>query len=176
MGQPDLSIPHTEQGAIRLKLIMLSTPGIHSQLTIRRATQKEVIQAFIQGRKSRLDVIVDMNDEKDDSNFIAEDFLACFMAAAQAAARWSSLNLISPPPHGEYHSLQILQPLGRLKTVKVACGLGGFFEQLMTAISRSVSPNFTTMILADESRCSTPPEHLPPATLSSHRHKPPRDD
>ena len=91
----------------RWHAIILSTPGLHSQLTIRRATQKEAVQAFIQGRKTRLGVIVDMNDEGDGSNFDAENFHACFMAAIQAAYRWSSLNLISPPPHGEYKDVQI---------------------------------------------------------------------
>jgi len=133
----------------RWHAIMLSTPGIHSQLTIRRSTQKEVVQAFIQGRKSRLDVRVDMNDEMDDSDFNPENFFACFMTAAQASSRWSSLNLISPPPHGEYKALQTLQPLERLETFKVGHGLGKFVEPLMTAISRSASPNLTIMGLAD---------------------------
>jgi hypothetical protein len=45
--------------------VMLSTPGIPSTLRIRRATQKEVIQTFLQARTRWLiDVIVDMNDEK----------------------------------------------------------------------------------------------------------------
>ena len=33
--------------------IILSTPGIHTQLWIRRATKKEVVQACINGRKTR---------------------------------------------------------------------------------------------------------------------------
>jgi hypothetical protein len=129
--------------------IMLSTPGIPSPLTIRKVTQKEVIQAFIQGRKLRLDVRVDMNEEKDGSYFNAESFHACFMAAAQAASRWTSFNLISPPPHGEYKAMQILQPLVRLQSFKAARGCGGLLEPLMTAISRSASPNLTIMELAD---------------------------
>jgi len=133
----------------RWNSIILSTPGIHSQLTIRRATQKEVVQAFIHGRKSRLDVTVDMDDEKDGSDFNAENFLACFMAAAEGASRWSSLRLISPPPHGEYNVLQIVQPLERLKVINVARGFGKFLEQLITAISNSSSPNLTTVVLAD---------------------------
>src|SRR5258706_8023958 len=100
--------------------VILSTPGLHSQLRIRRASQKEVVQAFIQGRKTRLGVTVDMNDEGDGSDFDAENFHACFMAAIQAASRWSSLNLISPPPHGEYQDLQILQPLTHLESIKFA--------------------------------------------------------
>jgi len=131
----------------RWHAIILSTPGIHSKLTIRRATQKEAVQTFIQGRGSRLDVRVDINDEKDGSDFNAESFLACFMAAAQAASRWSSFNLISPPSYGEYTGLQILQPLVHLKSFKVAGGFDGFLEPLMTALSRSASPNLTTIHL-----------------------------
>ena len=129
--------------------IVLSTPGLHSQLRIRRATQKEVVQTFIQERKTRLGVIVDMNDEGDGSEFHVETFYACFMAAVQAASRWSSLTLISPPPHGEYKDLQILQPLTHLESVKFACGFGAFLEPLMTAISKNVPPNLTEMVLAD---------------------------
>jgi hypothetical protein len=129
----------------RWHAIILSTPDIHSQLTIRRATQKEVVQEFIQGRKSRLDVTVNINE----GDFNAENFHACFMAAAQAASRWSSLNIISPPPHGEYTNLQVLQPLTHLKSFRAAGGFDGFLESLMTAISRGASPNLTIMELAD---------------------------
>ena len=129
--------------------IILSTPGIHSRLTIRRATQEEVVQAFIQGRKSRLYVRIDMNDEKDGSDFNAGNLHACLRAAARAANRWSSLHLISPPPHGEYKALQILQPLVYLESLKLACGFGEFVEPLMTAISRSASPNLTTVHLEE---------------------------
>src|SRR5258706_4586924 len=139
--------------------IILSTPGLHSQLRIRRATPKEVVQTFIQGRKTHLGVIVDMNDEKDGSDFNAENFHASFMAAIQAASRWSSLNLISPPPHGEYKGLQILQPLTHLESIKFACGTGEFFEQLVIAISKNTAPNLTAMGLADPAAvlCLTQP-------------------
>ena len=133
----------------RWHAIILSTPSIHSQLTIRRATQKEVVQAFIQGRKSRLDVMVNMSDEKDGNDFNPENFLASFTAAAQVASRWSSLNLISPPTRGKYKALQILQPLVHLESFKLASGFGEFVEPLMNAISRSASPNLTTMDLGD---------------------------
>ena len=133
----------------RWHAIVLSTPGIHSRLSIRRATQKEVVQLFIQSRKSRLVVRVDMNDGEHGSEFNADNFHASFIAAAQAASRWSSLRLISPPPHGEYKHLQILQPLVHLKTVTVGHGFGKFFDQIMTAISRSTAPNLTTMHLED---------------------------
>ena len=129
--------------------VILSTPGLHSQLTIRRATQKEVVQTFIQGRKTHLGVIVDMDDEQDGSDFNAENFHASFMAAIQVASRWSSLNLISPPPHGEYQDLQILQPLTHLESIKFACGSGEFFEQLVIAISKNTAPKLTAMGLAD---------------------------
>ena len=129
--------------------IVLSTPGILSQLRIRRATQKDVVQAFIQGRKTRLGVTVDVNDEGDGSDFNPENFHASFMAAIQAASRWSSLNLVSPPPHGEYKDLQILQPLTHLESLRLACGFDEFFELLIIAISRNALPNFTAMVLAD---------------------------
>ena len=131
------------------RAVILSTPGLHSQLAIQRATQKEVVQAFIQGRKTRLGVIVDMSDEGDGSDFNAENFHACFMAAIQAASRWSSLTLISPPPHGEYKDLQISQPLTLLESLELACGSGEFFEQLMTAICKNAPPNLAAMGLAD---------------------------
>jgi len=133
----------------RWHAIILSTPGIHSQLTIRRASQKEVVQAFIQGRKSRLHVRVDMNDEEDSCDFNAENFHACFMAAAQAASRWLSLKLISPPPHGEYKALQIWQSLVHLESFELACGFREFIEPAMTAISRCDSPKLATVHLED---------------------------
>jgi hypothetical protein len=132
----------------RWHAIILSTPGIHSQLTIRRATQKEAVQAFIQGRKSRLCVRVDINEE-DGSDYDTENFRACFMAAARVASRWFSLNLISPPPYGECTDLQILQPLEHLKFFKLACGFGEFLEPLMTAISRSAPANLTRIHFED---------------------------
>ena len=124
--------------------IILATPGLHSQLTIRRATRKEIVQAFIRGRKTRLSVIVDITDDADGSDFNAENFRACFMAAIQAASRWSSLNLISPPHHGEYTELQIPQPLTHLESL-LACGFGEFLEQLMAAIGKDAFPNLTEM-------------------------------
>jgi len=133
----------------RWHAIILSTPGIHAQLTIRRATQKEVVQAFIQGRKSRLHVRVDINDEQDGSDFNAENFHACFAAASQVASRWSSLTLVSPPPHGEYKALQILPLLTHLESFDLACDFGEFGKALMIAISRGASPKLTAMRLED---------------------------
>ena len=60
----------------RWHAIVLSTPGIHARLTIKRETQKEVIQQFIKSSKSRLHVRVDMNDETDGSDFNADNFHA----------------------------------------------------------------------------------------------------
>ena len=139
---------------------ILSTPGLHSQLRIRRATQKEVVEAVIQGRKTRLRVIVDMNDEGDGSYFNAENFRACFMAAIQAAPRWSSLNHISPPPHGEYKDLQILQPLIHLESL-LACSFGELLEQLMAVISKDAFPNLTAMSLTGPTTilCLVQPAH-----------------
>jgi hypothetical protein len=129
--------------------VMLSTPGVRSTLRIRRATQKEVVQTILQERtRSLMDVIVDMNDAEDGNDFNADSFHACFMAAAQAASRWRSLKLISPPPHGEFNGLQILQPLKQLECFKLAQGFGMFVDLLMTAI-RTATPYFTTMELAD---------------------------
>ena len=131
------------------RAVILSTPGLHSQLMIQRVTQKEVVQAFIQGRKTRLGVAVDMKDQGDGSDFIVENFRACFMVAIQEASRWSSLNLISPPPHGEYKDLQILQPLTHLESLKLGCGFDESFEPLMISIGRNAFSNLTVMSLAD---------------------------
>ena len=130
--------------------VILSTPGIRSTLRIRRATQKGVIQTFLQARTRWLmDVIVDMNDVKDGNDFNADNFHASFMAAAQAASRWRSLRLISPPPRGEFDSLQISQPLKQLESFELAQGFGMFVDLFMAAISRTTTPRFTTMELAD---------------------------
>ena len=126
--------------------VILSTPGFHTQLMIQRATQKEVVRAFIQGRKTRLGVTVDMNDQGDGSDFNAENFRACFMAAIQAASRWSSLNLISPLPHGEYKDLQVLQSLTHLESL-LAYSFGELLEHLIAAISTDAFPNLTAMSL-----------------------------
>lgn len=133
----------------RWHAVMLSIPGIHSQLRIRRATQKEVVQAFIQGRRSRLDVTIDMKDERDGNAFDVDNFHACFIAAAEAAPRWRSLKLISPPPHGQSKDLQILRPLEHLESFKLAEGFGKFLKPVMMWISRTATPHLTTMELAD---------------------------
>ena len=87
----------------RWHAILLDMPAITSQLRIRRATKKEVVQAFIQGRRTRFAVIVDINDKGHGEDFNADDFHASFMIAVQAASRWDSLALRSFPPPGEYN-------------------------------------------------------------------------
>ena len=127
--------------------IVLSTPGIPTQLRIRRATKKEVVQAFINRTKTRLDVFVNMNDERDGNDFDADNFHACFMAAAQVASRWRHLYLISPPPHGEYQDIHITQPLENLGYFELASGFGNLVEPLVTAIRQTAI--LAVMVLAD---------------------------
>ena len=127
--------------------IVLSTPGLHTQLRIRRATRKEVIQALINRTKTRLDLFVDMNDERDGNEFDADNFHACFTAAAQVAARWRKLHLISPPPHGEYQDIHITQPLEHLDWFELDSDFGNLVEPLVTAISQTAI--LTVMWLAD---------------------------
>jgi len=130
--------------------IMLSTPGIHSQLRIYSRTKKEVIERF--GRGWLLDVTVDIQDMTVDDWwykhwFNPVEFHACFMAASEAASRWRSLVLVSFPPPGEYKDLQIMHPLRHLESFKLAasCDLGNFLEPLLTAITTTVTPRFTVM-------------------------------
>ena len=117
--------------------VVLSTPGLYTKLRIRRATKKEVVQAFINRRKTGLDVIVDMNDESDGNEFDADNFHACFTAATQVASKWRDLHLISPPPHGEYQDIHITQPLKNLSSFKLASGFGNLVEPLVTAINQT---------------------------------------
>ena len=94
-------------------------------------------------------VTVDLNDQGDGIRFNATRFRACCVTAIEAASRWSSINLISLPPRGKYTDMQILQPLTHLESLKLACGSGEFFEQLMIAISRNAPPNLTSMDITD---------------------------
>ena len=99
----------------RWHAILLNMPAITSRLRIRRATKKEAVQAFIQGRKTRFAVIVDMNDEEHGEDFNADDFHATFMIAVQAAYRWDSLELrLFPPPGESNKSRTIMRPLETL--------------------------------------------------------------
>ena len=132
--------------------IMLSTPGITSQLWIRKATKKEVVQEFIQGRRNRFAVVVDVNDEEHGKGFNADDFHASLMVAGQAASRWQSLDLRSLPPPGEFKALDtIAQPLESLRSVILGkcCDLGNFFEPLMTAITTTALPHLTQLNLSN---------------------------
>jgi len=123
--------------------IMLSTPGVHSQMRIYGWTKKEDVERF--GRRWLLDVTVDM--DVGEWKFNPVEFHACIMAAAGAASRWRSLALLSLPPPGEYKDLQIMHPLQHLESFKLAtsCELGNFLQPLITAITTTVTPRFTVM-------------------------------
>ena len=123
--------------------IMLSTPGIHSQLRITSLTEKKDVERF--GRMWLFDVTVDM--EKWSHRFDPERFFASFMAAAQAASRWRSLELVAFPPPGKYNHLQIVLPLQHLETFKLApsCDLGNLLEPLITTIVTTTTPRLTVM-------------------------------
>ena len=130
--------------------IMLSTPGIHSQLKIYSWTKKKDVERF--GKRWLLDVTVDPEDSFDDDPWELPDidpveFHACFMAAAEAASRWRSLALLSLPPPGEYEDLQIVHPFQNLESFKLAadCQLGNFLEPLLSAITTTVTPRCTVM-------------------------------
>src|SRR5258706_955245 len=147
--------------------IMLSTPGIHSQLGIYRLTKKKDVERF--GRRWLLDVTVEVRLEaddwyyRDDSDGAPDDapddapdgdpdfnpvkFHACCTAAAEAASRWRSLTLLSLPASGKYKDLQIMHPLQHLESFKLAenCHFGNFLEPLLSAITTTVTPRFTVM-------------------------------
>jgi len=131
---------------------MISTPGITSRLWIRRATKKETVQAFIQQRKTRFAVIVDVNNEGHGEDFNSDYFHASLMVACQVAPRWTFLNLHSFPPPGEYKALNtIVQPLEGLRGFVMSenCDLGSFLEPLMTAITTTSLPRLTKLVLSD---------------------------
>jgi hypothetical protein len=126
--------------------IMLSTPGIHSQLRILRWTRKKEVDRF--GRRWLLDVTIDTGDWRSWPYWLnTSEFNACFMVAAEAASRWRSLTLLSLPPPGKYKDLQIIHPLKDLESFKLAasCNLGTFLEPLINAITTTVTPRFTVM-------------------------------
>jgi hypothetical protein len=128
--------------------IMLSIPGITHRLWIRRATKKELVQKFIQGRRFRFAVVVDVNDEGHGKDFNADDFHASLMVACEAASRWRFLILRSFPPPGEYKAPDtIVQPLESLRglILREHCDLGSFFEPLMNAITTTAPPHFTRL-------------------------------
>jgi len=132
--------------------IMLSTPGIHSQLRIYSWTRKKDVERF--GRRWILDVTVgpriyepETGEWTSDEDLKPVEFHACFMAAAEAASRWRSLVLVSFPPPGEHKDLQIIHPLRNLESFKLdaRCNLGNFLEPLLTAITTTVTPRFTVL-------------------------------
>jgi len=131
--------------------IMLSTPGIHSQLRIYGWTEKKAVERL--GRRWLLDVTVDIQHLETNrfGNIVPGvdpvESHACIMAAAEAASRWRSLALFSFPPPGGYKDLQIMHPLQHLESFKLAasCDLGNFLEPLLTAITTTVTPRFTVM-------------------------------
>ena len=136
----------------RWRDIMLSTPGIHSQLRIYRWTRKHTVERF--GKRWLLDVTVDvrgfdpeMDDWEYDRDINPVEFHACFMAAAEVASRWRSLALLSLPPPGQCEDLQIMHPLQHLESFKLAtsCNLGNFMGPLLSAITTTVTPRFTVM-------------------------------
>jgi len=136
----------------RWHAIILLIPGITSRLWIRRATKKEAVQAFIQRRKTRFAVIVDVNDEEDGKDFNADEFHASFIVACQAAPRWQFLNLQSFPPPGEYKAPDTtVKPLESLRgfVMREHCDLGSFLEPLMTAITTTTLPRLTKLVLSD---------------------------
>jgi len=132
--------------------IMLSTPGIHSRLTIHSWTKKKDVEGF--GRRWLLDVTVgpqlyepEIDEWISDEDFDPVEFHECFMAAAEAASRWRSLVLVSFPPPGGCEDLQIIHPLQHLESFKLdaSCNLGNFLEPLLTAITTTVTTRFTVM-------------------------------
>ena len=130
--------------------IMLSTPGIRSQLRIYWTTRKKGVERF--GRRWHLDVTVDVQqmtviDQWGEPAFDPVEFYACFIAAAEAASRWRALTLLSFPPPGIYKDLQITHPLQHLESFKLAasCALGNSMEPLITAIATTVTQCFTVM-------------------------------
>jgi len=132
--------------------IMISTPGIMYRLWIRRATKKEVVQAFIQRRKTSFAVIVDVNDKGDGEDFNVDDFHASLMVACQAAPRWHFLNLRSFPPPGKYNASDTtVKSLESLRGFIMSehCDLGSFLGPLMTAITTTALPHLTKLILSD---------------------------
>ena len=131
--------------------IMLSTPGIHSQLRIYQGTQRRDVDRF--GKRWLLDVIVDSDYMPGVEDFWLDvylnyiEFQETFMAAAKAASRWRSLAILSLPPPRKYEDLRIMQPLQHLESFTLAanCKLGNFLEPLLKAIITTVTPRFTVM-------------------------------
>ena len=130
--------------------IMLSTPGIHSQLRIYRWTTTHHIERF--GKGWLLDVIVDPEYVPDDASWFMRsfdpvEFRASLVTVAKAASRWRSLALLSLPPPGAYKNLQIINPSQHLESFKLttSCNLGDFLEPILNAITTTVTSRFTVI-------------------------------
>ena len=137
--------------------IILSTPGIHSQLKIHRWTKKKDVERF--GKRWLLDVTVDSKHVPHAFYYERESVLdpvtfhTCFMAAAERASRWRLLKILSLPPSEEYKNLQIKHPLRHPESFKylesfelaTSCDLGNFLEPLLGAITKTATPRFTVM-------------------------------
>ena len=124
--------------------IMLSIPGIHSQLRIGLLTRKRDVERF--GWRWLLNVIIDTGGLRDE-DFDSVEFSACLIATTEVASRWRSLALVSLPPPGTYKDLQVMHPLLYLESFKLAasCELGNFLNPLITAITKTVTPRLTVM-------------------------------
>ena len=130
--------------------IMLSTPGIHSQLKIYSWTKQKDVERF--GKRWLLDVTIHPEhvpdgDPRPEPGIDPVEFHACFMTAVEAASRWRSLALLSLPPPGEYEDLQIIHPLQHLESFKLAasCQLGNVLEPLLSAITTTVTSRCTVV-------------------------------
>ena len=137
----------------RWHAIMLSTPGIPSDLWIGRSTTIDVVRAAIQRKRWLLNVIVDPNNKRNQGDWNADEFHACFTIAIEAASRWRSLNVRSFPPPGEHRVLHIAPPLEKLEsfTLSQGCDLGNFFDPLMTAVTTTATSYLTKMDLGNVS-------------------------
>ena len=133
------------------RAVMLLTPGICCDLTIRESTQKEAVREAIR-RKWLLDVSIKIDSETVREDFNADDFHVCLIAAAEVASRWRTLSIRSFPLSEGQSAVQIVQPLERLESFTLFTeghSLGNFFEPLMTAITTTATPSLTKMVLGD---------------------------
>jgi hypothetical protein len=91
--------------------IMLSTPGIRSEVWIYKSTEEKDVQVAMRGRRWVLDLSIHITTDSIWGKFNPDDFHACFMAAAQEASQWQTLEFMSLPLPGVCKPIQILQPL-----------------------------------------------------------------
>jgi hypothetical protein len=129
--------------------IMLSTPGVHSQLRMYWWTERKDIEKF--GRRWLLDVTIDMGRRSYVASFDAERSCDCFMAAAEASSRWRSLTLVSLPLFFPYKDFPTMKPLQHLESFKVAARntLGHSLGPLMNAITTNVTSRLSVMEILD---------------------------